>query len=322
MDIKIYKIAVLDDYQQVAMTFADWAPIMQAAEVTVFSDHLFEEAEVVSRLKDFDVVCVMRERTPLKEVILKQLPSLKLIVSTGTRNASIDLKTAESLGIQVSHTGYVNSGAHELTWALLMAIARHIPKETLGFRNGNWQNTIGTDLRGKTLGILGLGNIGKKIASIAKAFDMNVIAWSENLTEEAAALQGVQYVSKEALFSSSDFITIHMVLSDRSLGIVGAREFALMKSTAYFINTSRGPLVDEPSLISALKDHKIAGAALDVFNIEPLPADHPFRTLDNVVATAHIGFVTHDTYTVFFKDTVEILNNWLLSQPLNDLRKG
>jgi phosphoglycerate dehydrogenase-like enzyme len=322
MNNRKYKIAVLDDYQQVAMTFADWAPIMQGAEVTVFSDHLFEEAEVVNRLNDFDVICVMRERTPLKEVILKQLPQLKLIVSTGTRNASIDLKSAELLGIQVSHTGYVSSGAHELTWALLMAIARHIPKETSGFRNGDWQKTIGVDLRGKTLGVIGLGNIGKKIASIAKAFDMNVIAWSENLTEEAAASEGVQYVSKETLFSTSDFITIHMVLSDRSLGIVGAREFALMKPTAYFINTSRGPLVDEPALIMALQDRKIAGAALDVFNIEPLPFNHPFRTLDNVVATAHIGFVTHDTYTVFFKDMVEILNNWLSSQPLNDLRMG
>ncbi len=305
------KIAILDDYQGVALTMADWSVLDSCAEITVFRDNLADEADVIERLLPFDVVCVMRERTPLKRQILTQLPNLKLIVSTGKRNASIDVKVAEELGIQIKPTGYVTTGAPEHTWALLMAIARNIPQESNNFKSGRWQTTIGVDLTGKTIGIIGLGNIGSKIASYAKAFDMNVIAWSENLTEEKAAAAGAKLVSKATLLKEADFITIHLILSDRSRGIIKKEDLELMKSTAYFINTSRGPLVDEQALLEILQQKKIAGAALDVFDVEPLPADHPFRKLDNLLATSHIGYVTEKTYSVFYEDTVQAIVEWM-----------
>lgn len=305
------KIAILDDYQNVALTLADWSVVASTADITVFNDHLSEEDQITERLQPFEIICVMRERTPLQEKLLASLPNLKLIVSTGARNASIDLKAAEKLGIKVANTGYTSTGAIEMTWALLMALARHIPKESVEFRNGGWQTTIGTELAGKTIGIVGLGGIGKKIAAIAKVFDMNVIAWSQNLTDEKAAEQGAKYVSKETLFRESDFITVHLVLSERSKGIVDAEDLALMKPSAYFINTSRGPLVSEKALIDVLTHKSIAGAAVDVFDVEPLPTDHPFRKLDNLLATSHIGFVTEDTYRIFYGDTVKVIEDWL-----------
>lgn len=305
------KIAVLDDYQNAALQMADWTTLEKVAEITVFHDHLFEQDEIAERLKPFDIICLMRERTPVNRELLSKLPNLKLIISTGLRNASIDAVAVNALGIQLENTGYIGSGAPELTWALLMAIARKIPQENVSVKNGGWQNTIGTDLKGKTIGIVGLGNIGDKIASYAHVFDMNVIAWSENLTEEKAAEKGAKAVSKEYLFQNADFITVHLVLSDRSRGIIGASDLALMKPTAYLINTSRGPLIDENALIDVLKENKITGAALDVFETEPLPADHPFRTLDNVLATPHIGYVTEDTYKLFFEDTVKIIEKWV-----------
>jgi phosphoglycerate dehydrogenase-like enzyme len=259
------------------------------------------------------VVCVMRERTPLNRSILSQLPNLKLIVTTGMRNASIDIKAVEEFGITLKYTGYLESGAPEMTWALIMAIARHIPKESNNFKSGGWQTTIGGDFKGKTMGILGMGRVGSKIAAYAKAFDMNVIAWSPNLTAEKAAESGAQLVSKEELFKQADFVSIHMVLSDRSRGIVGKEDLSLMKPTAYFINTSRGPLVDEIALIEILQQHKIAGAAIDVFNTEPLPVDHPFRKLDNLLATSHVGYVTENTYKLFYTDTVKAVEEWLAS---------
>ncbi|MBE9461455.1 D-2-hydroxyacid dehydrogenase family protein [Dyadobacter subterraneus] len=305
------KIAVLDDYQNAALQMADWTALEKVSEITVFNNHLFGQEEIVQRLKPFDVICLMRERTPVSRELLSKLPNLKLIVSTGFRNASIDSSAVNELGIQLENTGYIGSGAPELTWALLMAIARKIPQENASVKNGGWQNTIGTDLKGKTIGIIGLGNIGDKIASIAHVFDMNVIAWSENLTEEKAEANGAKLVSKAYLFQNADFVTVHLVLSERSKGIIGAADLALMKPSAYLINTSRGPLIDENALIDALKQNKIAGAALDVFETEPLPADHPFRTLDNVLATPHIGYVTEDTYKLFFEDTVKIIENWI-----------
>ena len=309
-----YKIAVLDDYQNVALSYADWTPVSEYADVEIFSDHLHEPEQVISRLLPFDIVCVMRERTPLPAEILSKLSNLKLIVSTGFRNASIDTKAAGELGIEIINTGYRDHGALELTWALLMAIAKHIPQENANFRAGGWQQMVGGDLKGKTLGVLGLGNLGSKIAGVAKVFDMNVIAWSQNLTEEKAAAAGVKYVDKETLFRESDYLTILMVLSDRSRGIVAAGDLDLMKPTAYLINTSRGPLVDEEALIKALTEKRIAGAALDVFDKEPLDADHPFRKLSNVLATPHIGFVTEDTYHVFFTDMVNSLLEWFSSK--------
>jgi len=307
------KIAVLDDYQQVAFKFANWSAITAKAEVKVFTDHQADEQAVIERLLPFNVVCVMRERTPLNRNILSQLPNLKVIVSTGMRNASIDTKAVEELGITLKYTGYLESGAPEMTWALIMAIARHIPQESNNFKSGGWQTTIGGDFKGKTMGILGMGRVGSKIATYAKAFDMNIIAWSPNLTAEKAAESGAQLVSKEELFKQADFVTIHMVLSDRSRGIVGKEDLSLMKPTAYFINTSRGPLVNEATLIETLQQHKIAGAAIDVFNTEPLPADHPFRKMDNLLATSHVGYVTENTYKLFYTDTVKAVEEWLAS---------
>ena len=306
-----FKIAVLDDYQNVALTSADWSVLNGKTDITIFNDHLFEEEQIIERLKPFDVICVMRERTPLSRSLLSKLPNLKLIISTGFRNASIDLAAVAELGIELQHTGYVTSGAPELTWALLMAIARNIPAENLQVRQGGWQTTVGVDLKGKTLGLLGLGNIGQKIAAIGKAFDMNVIAWSENLTEEKASSHGVKYVNKETLFKEADFLTVLLVLSARSRHVVDLADLQLMKSTAYLINTSRGPLVNEAALIEVLEKKQISGAALDVFETEPLPSDHPFRKLDNVLATPHIGFVTEDTYRVFYHDIVKILHEWI-----------
>lgn len=316
MNSKI-QIAVLDDYQQVATTMADWSGIQQRAQVTIFHDHLFNEAEVIDRLLPFDVVCVMRERTPLNRAILSRLPNLKVIVSTGKRNASIDAQAVEEFNILIMPTGYIGTGAPEITWAMLMAIARRIPLEAANVRSGGWQTTIATDLTGKTIGIIGLGNIGAKMATYAKAFDMNVIAWSQNLTQEKAEAAGATLVTKEELFSQADFVTVHLVLSERSRGIVGRAELNLMKPTAYFINTSRGPLADEQALIEVLEAKKIAGAALDVFETEPLPAGHPFRAMDNVLATPHIGYVTENTFKLFYNDTVKALHEWLDSLPQN-----
>jgi phosphoglycerate dehydrogenase-like enzyme len=307
----IIKIAILDDYQQVALSTANWLAIQQQAAVTVFTDHLPNADAVIERLLPFNIICVMRERTPLTKAILLALPNLKLIVSTGKRNASIDLSACEELNIEVKNTGYVESGAPEHTWALLMAAARNIVTENGNFKNGKWQSTIGVDLKGKTIGIVGLGRIGKKMAAYAKAFDMEVIAWSQNLTPENAAEAGAKWVTKEELFSQADFVTVHLVLSDRSRGIIDAAALALMKPTAMLINTSRGPLIDETALIDTLKNKRIAQAILDVFNTEPLPADHALRQLDNVLATPHIGYVTEETYRVFYTDTVGAIEEWL-----------
>lgn len=308
------KIAVLDDYQNIALNMADWTEVTKMAGVDVFQDHISNQQQLLTRLMPYDVICVMRERTPLTAAIMRQLPNLKLIVSTGFRNASIDIIAAKELGIEVKNTDYFDHGASEMTWAMLMAIARNIPAEVQNVKNGGWQTTIGTDLRGKTIGIVGLGGIGSKIAAYARAFGMNVIAWSQNLTAETADGAGAQLVTKEKLFREADFITLHLVLSERSVGTVSKHELALMKPTAYIINTSRGPLINEHDLIQTLTDKKIAGAAIDVFETEPLPADHPFRTLDNIMATPHIGYVTQDTYTLFFKDMVAALEHWLRQQ--------
>ncbi|PUZ27785.1 Phosphoglycerate dehydrogenase [Chitinophaga costaii] len=305
------QIAVLDDYQNVALSFADWSSVQAHAGVTVFHDHIFEESALVQRLQPFTALCIMRERTPLPGRILAQLPHLKLIVSTGSRNAAIDTAAAEERGIAIKFTGYNRHAAPELTWALLMALSKQVTGEAASIHNGGWQQTVGTDLYGKTLGVVGLGNIGKDITRYAKAFGMQVVAWSQHLTEDRASAEGAMLVSKEELFRVSDFISIHLVLSERSRGIIGAADLQWMKPTAYFINTSRGPLVDETALITLLTQQKIAGAALDVFDQEPLPADHPFRTLPNVLATPHIGYVTENTYRTFFEDTVQVLETWL-----------
>ena len=307
------KVAILDDYQDVALRLADWSAVRRRAEITVFNDHLADPAAVVERLHPFDVVCVMRERTPLSRDILQQLPRLKLIASTGPRNAAIDMRVAAERGIVVTATGYESTPAIELSWALILASARHLAREAASVRDGGWQTRIGTNLRGKCLGVIGLGNIGKEVARIALAFGMTVIAWSQNLTSEIASAAGATLVDKDALFRQADIVTIHLILSRRTSGLVGAAELALMKSTAWLVNTSRGPIVDEAALIEALQARRIAGAALDVFEIEPLPADHPFRRLDNVLATPHIGYVTEELYRTFYGDAAASIAAWLES---------
>jgi phosphoglycerate dehydrogenase-like enzyme len=305
------RITVLDDYQDVALSLADWSVLDARATVTVFNDHLADSAAVIDRLQPFDVVCVMRERTPMTRTIIEHLPKLRLIASTALRNASIDLKAAEERGIQVVHTGYTSAPTIELTWALILGGARNLVAENASLRSGGWQRYIGDDMAGQTLGVLGLGNIGGAVAQIGKLFGMNVIAWSQNLTAERAAAADVELVSKEELFRRADVVSVHVVLSDRTRGLVGFPELAIMKPTARLVNTSRGPIVVEADLIAALKAQKIAGAAIDVFDQEPLPLDHPFRTLGNVLATPHIGYVSRGLYTRFYKDTVENIRRWL-----------
>ena len=306
-----FRIAVLDDYQNVALTMADWSVLDGRASVTVFNDHLAEPDAVVARLQPFDIVCVMRERTPMTRAIIQRLPKLRLIASTATANASIDLEAAEEQGVQVVHTSYSSAPTVELTWALILASARNLIAENAVLRDGGWQRQIGDDLAGRTLGLLGLGNIGAAVARIGQAFGMKVIAWSQNLTAERAASAGAELVTKEDLFRQADIVSIHLRLSGRTRGLVGAAELALMKPTARLVNTSRGPIVVEADLVAALEGGKIAGAAVDVFDQEPLPPDHPFRSLPNLLATPHIGYVTRGLYERFYRDTVQNIVHWL-----------
>jgi phosphoglycerate dehydrogenase-like enzyme len=312
------KVAILDDYQNVALRLADWSGVRRHAQITVFNDHVADHSAVVERLRPFEVVCVMRERTPLSRSILEQLPNLRLIASTGVQNASIDLEAAAERGVEVVHTGYSSKPTIELTWALMLAGARHISEENASLKAGGWQCRVGEDLAGRTLGLLGLGHIGRAVARIGKAFDMEVIAWSQNLTEERAAQVGAVRVTKEELFRRADFLSIHLLLSARTRAMVGAAELSLMKPTAMLVNTSRGPLVVEADLVDVLIQGKLAGAAIDVFDQEPLPADHPFRRLPNVLATPHIGYVSRALYRRFYQDTVANIVRWLDGAPAHD----
>jgi phosphoglycerate dehydrogenase-like enzyme len=309
--MKKYKIAILDDYQNVALESADWSGLRDRADIAVFQEHLADPDAVVERLRPFDVVCVMRERTPLPRYVIERLPNLKLIASTGLGNASIDIEATGEHGIAVVHTGYRSDPTIEFTWALILASARHIVTESNSVRSGDWQQTVGTDLHGTTLGVLGLGRIGSQVARIGNAFGMNLIAWSQNMTPEAAEAAGAILVSRDQLFERADILTIHLVLSSRTRGLVGAAELERMKPTAWLINASRGPIVEEQALIDVLKNKQIAGAAIDVFDIEPLPPSHPFRTLDNILATPHIGYVSHGLYKTFYEDTVSNIRKWL-----------
>jgi phosphoglycerate dehydrogenase-like enzyme len=310
------KIAVLDDYQNIALKMADWSSIPGNPQIQVFNDHITELESLVQRLFPFNVLCIMRERTPMTGALLGRLPNLQLIASTGPRNASIDHEAAKRRGIEVRHTGYRAAPTIEFTWALLLALARNVVIENASLRIGGWQTTVGADLCDKTLGVLGLGNIGSRIAQIGKSFGMNVIAWSQNLTQEKAEASGARLVSKEQLFREADFLTIHLVLSERSRGIVGRPELALMKSTSFLVNTARGPIVDETALVETLENQKIAGAAIDVFDHEPLPAEHPFRHLPNVLATPHLGYGSHSLYEIFYKDSVSNISAWILGKKI------
>ncbi|MCX2929857.1 D-2-hydroxyacid dehydrogenase family protein [Mycobacterium sp. CVI_P3] len=308
------QLAVLDDYQDVALRSADWSAVAERADITVFNDHVSDPDELVARLAPFDVIFVMRERTPLPRNIIERLPRLKMIASTGPFNASIDTAAAEEHGIHVGTTGGTVASTVELTWALILAGARNLVAESNSVRGGGWQTTVGRELSGRVLGVLGLGRLGARVAGIGKAFGMEVIAWSQNLTPEVAAEAGATYVGKDELFARSDVLTIHLKLSERSTGLVGAAELALMKPTALLVNTSRGPLVDEAALVEALRSNTIGAAGLDVFDTEPLPVGHPLRTLDNVIATPHIGYVADRPYRIFYRDAVVAITEWLDSR--------
>lgn len=309
------RVALLDDYQGVAPASADWGRLPPDTVVEAFRDHLDDEDALVRRLHGFDVVMAMRERTPFPRSLLGRLPALKLLTTSGMRNAAIDLDAATELGILVCGTGGSGSGTPELTWGLILALLRNIPREDRATREGRWQETVGVDLRGTTLGILGLGNIGSAVARVGLAFGMEIVAWSQNLTAARAEECGTHLVSKDELLARADVITIHLVLSNRTRGLLGARELGLMRPSAYLINTSRGPIVDEAALLEALRRRTIAGAALDVFDQEPLPAGHPLLAMENVVLTPHLGYVTADSYRRFYGETVENIAAFLAGAP-------
>lgn len=313
------KIAVIDDWQQVARDVVDWSPVQGIGEVTFVHDYPADTATLSQRLAGFEVICVMRERTRFDAALLRRLPRLKLLLTGGMRNAAIDLAAASSLGIQVCGTDSYKHAAPELTWALIMAHTRNLLAEATSLRNGGWQQGLGGDLHGKTLGILGLGSIGQRVAQFGQVFGMRVIAWSQNLTPERAAEVGVTLVSKQQLFEQADVLSVHLVLSERSRGLVDAQALGWMKPAALLVNTARGPIVDEAALIAALQQGRLGGAALDVFDQEPLPADHPLRHLPTVLATPHLGYVSRNNYRQFYGQMIEELLAWHAGQALRPL---
>lgn len=315
------RIAILDDYQNVALQMADWSVLPKDAEIRVFSDHLHDQDALAGRLNDCEIVMAMRERTPFPRSLFAQLPKLKLLTTTGMRNAAIDMQAASDHGVVVCGTGGVVYPTAELTWGLILSLLRHIHREDRATRGGRWQISMGVGLNGKTLGVIGLGNLGSQVAAVGKAFQMNVIAWSQNLTAERAASLGATLVSKDELLAQADVVTIHLVLSDRTRGLIGAHELGLMKPSAYVVNTSRGPIVDEQALVAALQNRQITGAGLDVFDTEPLGLDHPLRTLENTVITPHVGYVTAETYKIFFEQTVENIAAFLDGTPIRVLNR-
>ena len=317
------RIAVLDDYQRVALKLADWSQLGPDAKVDVFDRNLATAEEAAAALKPYDVICLMRERMPMPRALIEQLPNLKLIIVTGARTHTIDFDTTAARGITVCHThpGESQHATSELAWGLILCCARHIPEEHQRVTTGGWQETIGTVLHGKTLGVLGLGKLGSRMAAIGKVFGMEIIAWSQNLTADRAEAAGARLVGKDELFRRADVVTVHLVLGDRTRGLVGAREFGLMKPSAVLVNTSRGPIVDEAALITALSERRIRGAGLDVYDREPLPTDHPLRTLPNVVRTPHLGYVTEGAYREFYPDMVENIIAWRSGNPVRVLAK-
>ncbi len=314
------RVALLDDYQGVALGMADWKSLPRGTDVVAFPDHLDDESDLAARLADFDIVMAMRERTPFTRALLGRLPKLKLLITAGMRNASIDMKAAAERGVIVCGTAGLPYPTAELAWGLILALMRRIPAEDRAVRDGRWQTTVGLGLNGKTLGVLGLGTLGSRAARVGGAFEMQVLAWSANLTAERAAEVGATLVSKDELLARSDIVSIHLVLGERTRGLIGARELGLMKRTAYLVNTSRGPIVDEAALVRALRDGTIAGAGLDVFDTEPLPKDHPFRSLPNTVITPHLGYVTEETYRIFYGQAVEDIQAFLRGEPARVLR--
>jgi phosphoglycerate dehydrogenase-like enzyme len=309
-------IALLDDYQDVALRMADWSRLQRAHAVTVFNKPMSDPEALARALAGFEIIGIMRERTPFTRALFDKLPKLRLLVTTGMRNASIDLEAAADHKVTVCGTRAGQHATAELAFGLLLSLARNLATEFRNMREGRWQTTLGSDVRGKTLGILGLGRLGSEMARFGQAFGMHTIAWSQNLTAEKAKECGVERVEKADLFRRADFLSVHLVLSERTRGLVGAADLALMKPTAYLINTSRGPIVDADALAAALREKRLAGAALDVYDAEPLPAAHPLRFEPRAVLTPHIGYVTEETYRIFYGDMVEAIEAWLAGTPV------
>jgi len=311
------KAAILDDYQNVALKLADWDRLKDRVDFTVFTDHLDDLDAVARRLANFDIVIMNRERTPFLKDLLGKLPKLKLLLTSGMVNRSIDVRAANAQDITVCGSLSSSSSTPELTWGIIIALARQIPREVRNVQEGRWQETVGIGLKGRTLGIIGLGHLGIPVARVGLAFDMKIAVWSPNMSQARAdaVMPGLKAVSKDEMMSGSDFITIHMPLGPRSIGIVGAADIARMKPTAYLINTSRGPIVDQEALYAAVRDGRIAGCGLDVYDIEPLPKDHPVRSLPNSVLTPHLGFVEIDAYKRHFAEAVDNIENWLKGAP-------
>ncbi len=312
-----YRVAILDDYQNVALKLADWPKLAHKVDITVFDKPFVSSEEAIYTLKDFEIVCAMRERTHFTREVLTALPNLKLLLTSGMKNAAFDMGAAKERGVTVCGTGNFGNPTAGLVIGLMLELTRHIGFENARMHAGApWQVTVGQDVEGKTLGIVGLGKLGQKVAHIAKALGMNVVAWSQNLTPAACAEAGVGYASKEELFATADVITIHLVLSDRSRGLIARADLEHMKPTSYLINTARGPIVDEAALLDVLQKKKIAGAGLDTFGQEPLPHDHPLRKLDNVVLTPHLGYVTEDNYRRYYGDMIEDIAAWIDGKPV------
>jgi phosphoglycerate dehydrogenase-like enzyme len=313
------KLAILDDYEHAALAMADWSAVARDVEITVFHDHLADETALVTRLRPFHAICIMRERTPFQRSLLERLPNLEHLVTSGMRNLSIDLAAAKDRGIVVTGTPILPYPAAEHTWALILALAKRVPADDRNVRTGQWGTALGVGLNAKTLGIVGLGKLGAQVARVALAFGMRVIAWSPNLTRERCVEASVALATKDTLFREADFVTIHLQLSARSRGLVTAADLNLMKPTAFLINTSRGPIVEEPALVAALEEGVIAGAALDVFDVEPLPSEHPLRRLSNTVVTPHQGYVTVENYRSSFAGAVANIRAWLDGRIVNSL---
>jgi phosphoglycerate dehydrogenase-like enzyme len=313
------KVAVLDDYQDVARRYGPWEDLGDAVDVTVFTDHVVDEQSLADRLAGFAVVVAMRERTAFPRRVLQRLPDLRLLVTTGMGNAAIDLVAAREHGVVVSGTGGFGSPTAELAWALILGLARDLVAEDQSIRAGGWQRSVGTDLAGATLGVVGLGKLGGRVADIGQAFGMDVIAWSQNLQCATAEARGVRAVSKDELFRTADVVTIHLQLSERTRGLITKDDLDLLKPSAIIVNTSRGPIIDERALLEALSRGKLAGAGLDVFDVEPLPDDHPLRSAPRTLLTPHIGYVTDGTYQVFFREIVEDIAAFLAGQPVRVL---
>ncbi len=316
------KVAILDDYAEVVLKVADWSSVQKRAEVTAFERHLAED-EAADVLRPFDVVYTLRERMAFPRTLIERLPNLKLITIVGRSLPNLDMAAATDHGIAVAHSDFAHprfrstrDATPELAWGLMIATVRNLAEEHRNMRDGGWQTSVGMTLSGKTLGLLGLGRVGRRMSEYARAFGMDVIAWSQNLTEDAAASVGARWVDKATLFASSDVVSIHLVLSERTRGLVGAAELALMKPHAFLINTSRGPIVDEAALMAALEAGRIAGAGLDVYDIEPLPRDHRLRLLPNVTLSPHLGYVTREMLGAFYSDTVESVVAWLDGAPI------